>query len=385
MAYTPIHFTEDDRIFQAQVRRFAEREVAPIADAIDHEDRFPEEVIAKFGDMGLIQWSVPEVYGGPEGSLTKLCIAREELARYSLSLSVMAGENGNGMALPLLFAGTEAQKTKYFPMLAEGKTLVAFALSEPEAGSDAASLRTRAVRDGDDWLISGNKIFVTCGPVADYVLVFARTNDAPRAKGVSAFIVDTSLPGVTRGPKNRKMGYNGATPNCDFFFDNVRVPADAMVGGDGEGFAIAMKCMEFNRPAMSASAVGIAQGALDRAVAFAKDREQFGKPIAEFQGLQFMMADMAMQIEAARALLYEVTARYDAGQMDGYGALSAMVKTLCSDAAMKVTTDAVQILGGYGYMQEFSVERMMRDAKVTQIFEGTNQIQRMLVARDLLA
>jgi alkylation response protein AidB-like acyl-CoA dehydrogenase len=385
MAYTPIHFTEDDRIFQAQIRRFAEREVAPIADAIDHEDRFPEEVIAKFGDMGLIQWSVPEVYGGPEGSLTKLCIAREELARYSLSLSVMAGENGNGMALPLLFAGTEAQKTKYFPMLAEGKTLVAFALSEPEAGSDAASLRTRAVRDGDDWLISGNKIFVTCGPVADYVLVFARTNDAPRAKGVSAFIVDTSLPGVTRGPKNRKMGYNGATPNCDFFFDNVRVPADAMVGGDGEGFAIAMKCMEFNRPAMSASAVGIAQGALDRAVAFAKDREQFGKPIAEFQGLQFMMADMAMQIESARALLYEVTARYDAGQMDGYGALSAMVKTLCSDAAMKVTTDAVQILGGYGYMQEFSVERMMRDAKVTQIFEGTNQIQRMLVARDLLA
>jgi alkylation response protein AidB-like acyl-CoA dehydrogenase len=385
MAYTPIHFTEDDRIFQAQIRRFAEREVAPIADAIDHEDRFPEEVIAKFGDMGLIQWSVPEVYGGPEGSLTKLCIAREELARYSLSLSVMAGENGNGMALPLLFAGTETQKKKYFPVLAAGKTLVAFALSEPEAGSDAASLRTRAVRDGDDWLISGNKIFVTCGPVANYVLVFARTNDAPRAKGVSAFIVDTSLPGVTRGPKNRKMGYNGATPNCDFFFDNVRVPADAMVGGDGEGFAIAMKCMEFNRPAMSASAVGIAQGALDRAVAFAKDREQFGKPIAEFQGLQFMMADMAMQIEAARALLYEVTARYDAGEMDGYGALSAMVKTLCSDAAMKVTTDAVQILGGYGYMQEFSVERMMRDAKVTQIFEGTNQIQRMLVARDLLA
>ncbi len=385
MAYTPIHFTEDDRIFQAQIRRFAEREVAPIADAIDHEDRFPEEVIAKFGDMGLIQWSVPEVYGGPEGSLTKLCIAREELARYSLSLSVMAGENGNGMALPLLFAGTETQKKKYFPMLAAGKTLVAFALSEPEAGSDAASLRTRAVRDGDDWLISGNKIFVTCGPVADYVLVFARTNDAPRAKGVSAFIVDTSLPGVTRGPKNRKMGYNGATPNCDFFFDNVRVPDDAMIGGDGEGFAIAMKCMEFNRPAMSASAVGIAQGALDRAVAFAKDREQFGKPIAEFQGLQFMMADMAMQIEAARALLYEVTARYDAGQMDGYGGLSAMVKTLCSDAAMKVTTDAVQILGGYGYMQEFSVERMMRDAKVTQIFEGTNQIQRMLVARDLLA
>ena len=385
MAYTPIHFTEDDRIFQAQIRRFAEREVAPIADAIDHEDRFPEEVIAKFGDMGLIQRSVPEVYGGPEGSLTKLCIAREELARYSLSLSVMAGENGNGMALPLLFAGTETQKKKYFPMLAAGKTLVAFALSEPEAGSDAASLRTRAVRDGDDWLISGNKIFVTCGPVADYVLVFARTNDAPRAKGVSAFIVDTSLPGVTRGPKNRKMGYNGATPNCDFFFDNVRVPDDAMIGGDGEGFAIAMKCMEFNRPAMSASAVGIAQGALDRAVAFAKDREQFGKPIAEFQGLQFMMADMAMQIEAARALLYEVTARYDAGQMDGYGGLSAMVKTLCSDAAMKVTTDAVQILGGYGYMQEFSVERMMRDAKVTQIFEGTNQIQRMLVARDLLA
>ncbi|MBN42637.1 MAG: hypothetical protein CL573_04005 [Alphaproteobacteria bacterium] len=180
------------------------------------------------------------------------------------------------------------------------------------------------------------------------------------------------------------MGYNGATPNCDFFFEGVRVPADAMVGGDGEGFTIAMKCMEFNRPAMSASAIGIAQGALDSAVTFAKEREQFGKPISEFQGLQFMMADMAMQTEAARALLYEVTARYDRSEMDNYGQLSAMVKTLCSDAAMKVSTDAVQILGGYGYMKEFPVERMMRDAKVTQIFEGTNQIQRMLIARELL-
>jgi alkylation response protein AidB-like acyl-CoA dehydrogenase len=381
MSFTPIHFTEEDRIFRDQMRRFAEREVAPIADEIDHEDRFPAEVIPKFGDLGLLQWSVPEEYGGPAGSLTMLCIAREELAKYSLSLSVMVGENGNGMALPLLFGGTEEQKQKYFPLLAKGRTLVAFALSEPEAGSDAAALRTRAVRDGDDWLITGNKIFVTCGPVADYVLVLARTNAAPRAKGVSAFIVDTSLAGVTRGPKNKKMGYNGATPNCDFFFEDVRVPDDAMVGGDGEGF---MKCMEFNRPAMSASALGIAQGALDQAVTFAKEREQFGKPIAEFQGLQFMMADMAMQIEAARALLYEVTARYDRGEMDGYGSLSAMVKTLASDAAMKVTTDAVQILGGYGYMKEFPVERMMRDAKVTQIFEGTNQIQRMLIARDLL-
>ncbi|MEL0143776.1 MAG: acyl-CoA dehydrogenase family protein [Alphaproteobacteria bacterium] len=384
MSFTPIHFSEDDRIFRDQMRRFAEQEVAPIADEIDYEDRFPAEIIPKFGDLGLLQWSVPEAYGGPGGSLTKLCIAREELARYSLSLSVMVGENGNGMALPLLFGGSEEQKRKYFPMLAEGRTLVAFALSEPEAGSDAASLRTRAVRDGDDWLITGNKIFVTCGPVADYVLVLARTNGAPRAKGVSAFIVDTGLPGVERGPKNAKMGYNGATPNCDFFFEDVRVPADAMVGGDGEGFAIAMKCMEFNRPAMSASALGIAQGALDQAVAFAKDRKQFGKPISDFQGLQFMMADMAMQVAAARSLLYEVTARYDRGEMDGYGGLSAMVKTLASDAAMKVTTDAVQILGGYGYMKEFPVERMMRDAKVTQIFEGTNQIQRMLVARDLL-
>lgn len=384
MSFTPIHFSEDDRIFRDQMRRFAEQEIAPIADELDHEDRFPAEIIPKFGDLGLLQWSVPEAYGGPGGSLTKLCIAREELARYSLSLSVMVGENGNGMALPLLFGGSEEQKRKYFPMLAEGRTLVAFALSEPEAGSDAASLRTRAVRDGDDWLITGNKIFVTCGPVADYVLVLARTNGAPRAKGVSAFIVDTGLPGVERGPKNAKMGYNGATPNCDFFFEDVRVPADAMVGGDGEGFAIAMKCMEFNRPAMSASALGIAQGALDQAVAFAKDRKQFGKPISDFQGLQFMMADMAMQVAAARSLLYEVTARYDRGEMDGYGGLSAMVKTLASDAAMKVTTDAVQILGGYGYMKEFPVERMMRDAKVTQIFEGTNQIQRMLVARDLL-
>jgi alkylation response protein AidB-like acyl-CoA dehydrogenase len=384
MAFTPVGFTKEQRIFRDQMLRFADREIAPIADEIDHNDRFPDEIIPKFGELGLIQWSVPSAYGGPEGSLTMLCIAREAIARHSLSLSVMVGENGNGLALPLVFAGSDAQKEKYFPLLAEGKTLVAFALSEPDAGSDAASLTTRAVRDGDDWLISGNKTYVTCGPVADYVLVFARTNDQPRAKGISAFIVDTALPGVARGSKNKKMGYNGATPNCDFFFDAVRVPADAMVGGDGEGFAVAMKCMEFNRPAMAASAIGIAQGALEAAVAYAKERRQFGRAIAEFQGLQFMMADMAMQIEATRALLYEVAARYDAGEMDGYGGLAAAVKCMASDVAMKVTTDAVQILGGAGYMKEHSIERMMRDAKVTQIFEGTNQIQRMLVARELL-
>ncbi len=384
MAFTPIRFTEEQRIFRDQMRRFADNEVAPIADEIDHDDRFPEEIIPKFGDLGLLQWSVPEEYGGTGGSLTDLCIAREQIARYSLSLSVMVGENGNGMALPLKFAGTKAQHDRWFPLLAKGRTLVAFALTEPGAGSDAAALETRAVRDGGDWLISGNKIFVTCGPVADYVLVMARSNDAPRGKGVSAFIVDTSLPGVTRGPKNRKMGYNGATPNCDFFFDQVRVPADAMVGGDGDGFKIAMQCMDYNRPAMAASALGIAQGALEASIAFAKERRQFGRAIAEFQGLQFMMADMAMQIETVRALLYETTARYDAGQMDGYSTLAAMVKCMASDAAMKVTTDAVQIFGGSGYMKEYPVERMMRDAKVTQIFEGTNQIQRVLIARDLL-
>jgi alkylation response protein AidB-like acyl-CoA dehydrogenase len=384
MFHTPVRFTEEQRIFRDQMRRFADVEVAPIAAAIDHDDRFPAEIIPKFGDLGLLQWSVPAEYGGTGGSLTDLCIAREQIARHSLSLSVMAGENGNGMALPLVFAGSQAQKDKWFPLLAKGRTLVAFALTEPGAGSDAAALETRAVRDGDDWLISGNKIFVTCGPVADYVLVLARSNDAPRAKGVSAFIVDTALPGVVRGPKNRKMGYNGATPNCDFFFDSVRVPGDALVGEDGGGFRIAMQCLDYNRPAMAASALGIAQGALEASVAYAKERRQFGKPIAEFQGLQFMMADMAMQIETARALLYETTARYDAGETDGYSTLAAMVKCLASDAAMKVTTDAVQIFGGAGYMKQHAVERMMRDAKVTQIFEGTNQIQRVLIARDLL-
>ena len=383
MAFTPVNFTQEERIFRDQMHCFADREIAPIADEIDHNDRFPDEIIPKFGELGLLQWSVPAAYGGPEGSLTMLCIAREEIARHSLSLSVMVGENGNGMALPLLFGGSDAQKDKYFPLLAEGKTLVAFALSEPGAGSDAASLTTRAVRDGGDWLISGNKSYVTCGPVADYVLVFARTNDAPRAKGISAFIVDTTLSGVTRGPKNKKMGYNGATPNCDFFFDAVRVSDADMVAGDGEGFAIAMKCMEFNRPAMAASAIGIAQGALEASVAYAKERQQFGRPIAEFQGLQFMMADMAMQIETTRALLYEVAARYDRQETDDYGALAAMLKCMAGDVAMKVTTDAVQVLGGAGYMKEHSVERMMRDAKVTQIFEGTNQIQRVLIAREL--
>ena len=384
MGYTPLHFTEEERIFRDQMYRFADQEIAPIADEIDHNDRFPEEIIPKFSELELLQWSVPRSHGGPEGSLTMLCIAREAIARHSLSLSVMVEENGNGLALPLLFAGSEEQKNKYFPILTKGKTLVAFALSEPEAGSDAASLQTRAIRDGDDWLISGNKIYVTCGPVAEFILVFARSNERPRAKGISAFVVDTSLPGVVQGPINKKMGYNGATPNCDYFFDNVRVPSDAMIGEDGEGFSIAMKCMQFNRPAMAASALGIAQGALEKSVAYAKERQQFGRPISDFQGLQFMMADMEIQINSCRALLYEVANRYDHNLMDNYDSLTASVKCMASDTAMKVTTDAVQVFGGAGYMEQHSVERMMRDAKVTQIFEGTNQIQRMLVARDLL-
>jgi len=383
MGYIPLHFTEEERIFRDQIYRFADQEIAPIADEIDQNDRFPEEIIPKFSELELLQWSVPASHGGPEGSLTMLCIAREAIARHSLSLSVLVGENGNGLALPLLFSGSEKQKNKYFPILAKGKTLVAFALSEPEAGSDAASLKTRAIRDGDDWLISGNKIYVTCGPVAEFILVFARSNERPRAKGISAFIVDTSLPGVVQGPTHKKMGYNGATPNCDYFFDNVRVPSEAMIGEDGEGFSIAMKCMQFNRPAMAASALGIAQGALEKSVAYAKERQQFGRPISDFQGLQFMMADMEIQINSCRALLYEVANRYDHNLMDNYDSLTASVKCMASDTAMKVTTDAVQVFGGAGYMRQHSVERLMRDAKVTQIFEGTNQIQRMLVARDL--
>jgi alkylation response protein AidB-like acyl-CoA dehydrogenase len=336
--------------------------------------------------MGLLQMWVPEKYGGPGGNLTAVCIVKEEVARVSEAAALIAANNSIGMILPLLHFGSEEQRQRFLPEIAKGRTLTAVAMTEPQAGSDVGAMKTRAVKDGNSaYILNGQKCYITFGSVADYVLVFARTD--PEAKGfdgISAFIVDTKTKGFRVGRNERKMGLGGI-PNVELFFEDMRVPAENRVGEEGKGFRAAMKILDLNRPTVGAVSVGLAQGALDATVAYAKDRKQFGRSIAHFQGIQFMLADMAMQIEAARALVYECCRQVDAGDLSNIAAMASMAKCFASDMAMKVTTDAVQIFGGAGYMKEYPVERMMRDAKINQIFEGTNQIQRVIISRHLLA
>jgi alkylation response protein AidB-like acyl-CoA dehydrogenase len=379
----PYHFTESHLALQDAVRRMADKEIRPIAVQIDANDRFPEELIPIFGDMGLLQILVPERYGGPGGDVTSACIAREEIARVSSSCALLAGQCSIGMILPLLHFGTEEQRLKWLPLVAKGRTLTAVAITEPEAGSDVGSMQTRARLDGDCYVINGQKCFITFGNVAHYTLVFARTSGDKGFEGISCFIVDTATPGYRVGRNEKKMGLNGV-PNTQLFFEDMRVPAQNMVGGEGKGFLAAMRILDMNRPTIGAASVGLAQGALDAALDYARGRKQFGRPIAQFQGLQWMMADMAMQIEAARTLVYETSHRIDTGDYSRLAEMSAMTKCFASDMAMKVTTDAVQILGGVGYMKDYPVERMMRDAKINQIYEGTNQIQRMVISRHLI-
>jgi alkylation response protein AidB-like acyl-CoA dehydrogenase len=376
-------FTSEEIAFRDSVRRMAERHVAPIAAEIDENDRFPTELIPIYGDMGLLQLWVPEAYGGPGGNLTMVCMAREEISRHSEACGLLAGET-TMFVLPLMHFGTEEQKQRFLPLIAQGRTLTAIALSEAGAGSDVSAIRTRAVRDGDSYLLSGSKQWCSFGSVADYILVFAKTSDDGGVDNISPFIVDVKQSsGLSFGKKERKMGMRGAV-NVPVYLDKVRVPAENMLGEEGKGFRAAMRALDLNRPAIAAASVGLAQGALDFAVGYALERKQFKKAIAEFQGMQFMLADMAMQVEAARCLLYECCRAGDRGEWDRLPMLASMAKCFASDMAMKVTTDAVQVLGGYGYVKDYPVERMMRDAKLNQIFEGTNQIQRIVIARELL-
>jgi alkylation response protein AidB-like acyl-CoA dehydrogenase len=377
------HFQEHHLILREEVRKMAERHVAPIAAEIDENDRFPEELVEIFGDMGLLQLWVPEEYGGPGADLTSVCIVKEEIAKVSASAALLAANNSFGLILPILNFGTEEQKSHYLGLSAKGRTITAVAMTEPDTGSDVSSMKTRGVQDGDSWILNGQKIFITFAPVADFILVFARTSEGKGANGISAFIVDTKTPGFSCGPLDRKMGIRGV-PNSPIFFDDVRVPAENMIGPEGQAFKSCMRILDMNRPTVGATAIGIAQGAIDQALAYAKDRKQFNQPIAEFQGIQFMLADMQMQTEAARSMLYDCTHMADRDDWNGFSAKSSMVKCFGSDVAMKVTTDAVQIFGGNGYMRDFPVERMMRDAKINQIFEGTNQIQRVVIARHML-
>ncbi len=377
------HFQEHHQILREEVRKMAERHVAPIASEIDENNRFPEELIAIFGDMGLLQLWVPEEYGGPGGDLTSVCIVKEEIAKYSESAALLAGNNSIGLILPILYCGSEEQKRYYLGESAKGRTVTAVAITEPDTGSDVSSMKTRAVKDGDSWVLNGQKIYITFGPVAQYILVFARTSEGKGADGISAFLMDTSTPGFSCGPEDRKMGIRGV-PNTPIYMEDVRIPAENMIGPEGEAFKTCMRILDLNRPTVGATAVGLAQGAIDQATAYAKERVQFKRPIAEFQGIQFMLADMQIQTEAARCMLYDCARMADREEWNGFSAKASMVKCFASDVAMKVTTDAVQVFGGAGYMRDFPVERMMRDAKINQIFEGTNQIQRLIIARHML-
>jgi alkylation response protein AidB-like acyl-CoA dehydrogenase len=378
-----MHLTEEQSAFVDSIRRMVERHIAPIAAEIDETDRFPEELVPIFGDMGLLQQWVPEEYGGPGGNLTMLCLAKHEIAKVSMACSILAGQNSMGMVLPVLHFGSEEQKRRFLPLAAKGRTLTAVAMSEPHCGSDVAAMKTKAVRDGSSYVINGQKCFITFGSVADWVMLFARTSEGRGVDGISAFMVDTKTPGFKVGRNERKMGLGGV-PNVQLFFEDMRIPVENRLGEEGQGFKACMHILNLNRPTVAAASIGLGQGALDCAINYAKERKAFGKAIATNQGLQWMIADMAIQLEAARALLFECTRQVDLGDFSQLSMMASMAKCFGSDAAMKVTTDAVQIFGGVGYLKDYPVERMMRDAKINQIWEGTNQIQRIVISRHLL-
>ena len=376
-----ITLTEEQREFRAVLRRFCEERIAPRAAEVDRTAQFSWENFADLRSMELTSLSFPAEYGGAGASLVDQAIAAEELARVCVSTSLSFLISKLGM-LPVINFGSEALKQQYLPRVASGDSQCSYGLSEPDAGSDVASMTTRAVRDGDDWVITGTKCWITNAGISDLYTVFARTSD-DRHKGITAFLVEAGW-GVQVDKLEHKLGIKGS-PTGVIRLDEVRVPDTHRLGDVGQGFTVAMHTLDRSRPTIGAQAVGIAQGALDAAIAYATDRKQFGRPLADNQGLQWMVADAGMRVEAARALVYRACAMADEGDPHGELATAgAMAKCFASDVAMQVTTDCVQFLGGYGYTEEFPVERMMRDAKITQIYEGTNQIQRMVIAKRLL-
>jgi butyryl-CoA dehydrogenase len=352
----------------------------PVREHYDETGEFPWEIVKVLADADLFGVMVPEEYGGMGGGVMDLVVTVEELCKVDSGTALSLFATGLGMD-PILLCGSDEQKKKYLPRIAKG-TLAAFALTEAEAGSDAGGVRTTAVRDGDSYILNGTKQWITNGGEADIYTVIAMTNKAKGARGASAFIVEKGTPGFDFGKKENKMGIR-ASATRELVFQDCRVPAANIIGREGMGFIVAMKTLDMSRPGVAAQALGVAAGALEEAIRYSRQRRQFGKPISSFQGVQFMLADMATQVEAARALVY-ATARYiDSGARD-ISKMSAMCKLFASDTAMRVTTDAVQVLGGYGYMKEYPVEKMMRDAKITQIYEGTNQIQREVIGLSLI-
>ena len=380
-SYDLFSLTEEHRLLRASVRELAEDRIAPRAAEIDERAEYPWDVHEELKRADLLALHVPEAYGGAGADRIAHSIVVEEVARVCASSSLIVAGNKLG-TMGLILSGSEELKQELLPAVAAGEATYSYALSEREAGSDAASMRTRAVRDGDAYVLNGTKCWITGAGVSTHYTVMAVTDPSRGSKGISAFVVHRDDPGFSVGTKERKLGIKGS-PTCEIHFEDCRIPAGRLIGEEGTGFTTALATLDHTRSMIGAQAVGIAQGALDAAVAYTKQRQQFGQRIADFQGVQFMLADMAMAVEAARQLVYVAAASAERGDPD-LTFLSSASKTFASDTAMAVTTDAVQLFGGYGYTTDFPVERMMRDAKITQIYEGTNQVQRMVMARQLL-
>ncbi|MCA1033359.1 MULTISPECIES: acyl-CoA dehydrogenase [Bacillaceae] len=370
--------TEEHEMIRKMVRDFAKNEVAPSAAERDEEERFDREIFDKMAELGLTGIPWPEEYGGIGSDYLAYCIAVEELSRVCASTGVTLSAHTSLAGWPIYKFGSEEQKQKYLKPMAQGEKIGAYGLTEPGSGSDAGGMRTTARLDGDHYVLNGSKIFITNGGIADIYVVFALTDPESRQKGTTAFIIESDFPGFSVGKKEKKLGIR-SSPTTEIIFEDCRVPKENMLGKEGEGFKIAMMTLDGGRNGIAAQAVGIAQGALDAAVDYAKEREQFGKPIALQQGIGFKLADMATSVEAARLLTYQAAWLESEGLP--YGKESAMSKLFAGDAAMKVTTEAVQVFGGYGYTKDYPVERYMRDAKITQIYEGTQEIQRLVISR----
>jgi alkylation response protein AidB-like acyl-CoA dehydrogenase len=383
---TAYALSDEYQALRESVRQLADDKIAPHAAKVDQLSEFPQEAHDALVRSELHAVHIPEAYGGAGADALATAIVIEEVARACASSSLIPAVNKLG-TVPLLLAASEDLKQRYLPPVARGEAMFSYALSEPEAGSDAAAMRTRAARDGETYVLNGTKRWITNAGVSEFYTVMAVTEPGVGARGISAFVVEKNDPGFSFGAPEHKLGIKGS-PTRELYFDDCVIPADRIIGEEGSGFRTALATLDHTRITIAAQALGIAQGALDYAVGYVAERKQFGKAIAEFQGIQFMLADMAMKVEAARHLTYAAAARSDQA-MSGANVpdltfISSACKCFASDIAMEVTTDAVQLLGGYGYVSDYPVERMMRDAKITQIYEGTNQIQRMVMARQLL-
>lgn len=373
--------TEEQKMVRDLARQIAQEKISPVAAEYDEKEEFPWPIVKILGESDLFGVYIDEKYGGTGGGVFDLVLATEELSKAcgGIALSLAATALGT---FPIILFGSDAQKQKFLPDIAKGKKLAAFAITEPEAGSDAGSIKTQATKDGDTYILNGTKQWITNGGDAEVYVVIAMTDRKKGARGASAFIVEKGAPGFDFGKKEKKLGIR-ASSTRELIFTDCRIPKENLLGREGMGFIVAMKTFDSSRPGVAAQAIGIAQGALDHAVKYAHERKQFGQSISSFQGVQFMLADMATQVEAARALVYSVAKLVDSGSKD-ISKASAMSKLYASDVAMNVTTEAVQVFGGYGYMRDYPVEKYMRDAKITQIYEGTNQIQRGVIALGLI-